>query len=503
MITLSPSILTSTTMRKRNDERTAELDYLQASYPDESFFASGFSGYVELPIVLQTPLELDMTHGTIEQCTGEGPQQNCVSSLPPIRIEFTLPDEYPDMAAPQVNLQATVSWLPQQTIVELEEFATRLWEDYDRARVLCTYIDDLYDRSMTAFGLSRLEVTAELRNQLLYFDQKAEKEQFNRATYECGVCLDAQKGSSCHRMDHCGHVFCIECLQSCYTNAILTGDMAEVKCMAFNCGTENDSVKTRREKRAKLISPSELLRIPMPRQAVQRYVNMKRKRKLETDQSIAWCPRKWCRGAAASKKYPKPLVPLEDMDEEYEAKLEAAALPQATVTTTNAEVSEQDEATKDAEFLQGRLQVCEDCYFAFCNHCKACWHGDHYDCRPRTESLAGRAQISKEEQASQDFILQHTTTCPTCKTAVQKTEACNHISCAQYGCYTHFCYLCAEKLIPGEPYQHYSTEGTSCYGKLWALQDGDDGQVNDGFGGARGAELAARQAAAETADPTH
>ena len=101
----------------------------------------------------------------------------------------------------------------------------------------------------------------------------------------------------------------------------------------------------------------------------------------------------------------------------------------------------EDEATKDAKILSTRLQVYEDCSYAFCHLCKRTWHGNFVECRSDG--------IDREEAASLTFIQQNTARCPTCVTPVQKIQGCNHITCTQ--CQTHFCNLCSAFLYRHNP----------------------------------------------------
>lgn len=449
-----------------DDECTVEMETLKSSYADELYLTSNVAGHVELPIVFHDPLLAvandDNKGGWLEA----GHQQVMLSRLSPICISFELPDGYPEKAAPHVRIHFGSGWMPAEVITQLESLVTTMWEDYDRTDVFYAYIDDFNDRSKTGFGLRQLTVSAKLQAQLVAFDQQAEKQEFDQASHECSVCLYIHKGSSCHRMAKCGHVFCVECLQNCYSNAILTGNMTDVTCMAVNCGRENNTASMRREKKAHLITSSELLKIPMPRSAVERYVEIKRKERLEVDKTVAWCPRRWCQGAAKNRGYPKPSVLLEKTYEAYEAEDAARLLIQpAEVAATPQVEEEEDEAAKEIKVLADRLQICEDCNFAFCKLCNASWHGDHYDCHPRSQTIAGRAELSREEQATKAFILQNTTPCPSCETPVQKSEWCNHITCAQ--CNAHFCYLCGMEMSATEPYRHYAVKASKCYNKVW------------------------------------
>ena len=81
-------------------------------------------------------------------------------------------------------------------------------------------------------------------------------------------------------------------------------------------------------------------------------------------------------------------------------------------------------------------------------------------------------------------MMLHTQPCPTCNARAQKTHGCNHMIC--FKCDTHFCYLCGAYLDKGNPYQHYNTQKSGCYMRLWELEGGDDGEIGQAFGGAMG-----------------
>ncbi len=40
-------------------------------------------------------------------------------------------------------------------------------------------------------------------------------------------------------------------------------------------------------------------------------------------------------------------------------------------------------------------------------------------------------------------------------------------------CQSHFCYLCSSWLDSSNPYKHYNTPESSCYLRLWELEEGD------------------------------
>ena len=258
---------------------------------------------------------------------------------------------------------------------------------------------------------------------------------------------EPKKGVVCHRLLLCSHVFCVPCLQDFYNASITEGDIGNIKCMAPGCGSES------RLNEDRSLEPSELLQIPLEQETVQRYIKLKRKKRLESDRSTIYCPRQWCQGPA---KCPN--------------KKSLAEEPREYDRNTN-----QDLLPPPAE----RLAICEDCTFAFCKVCKASWHGEYFVCFPRAQF-----ELTAEEKASEDYMMLHTQPCPTCDARAQKTHGCNHMIC--FKCDTHFCYLCGAYLDKGNPYQHYNTKKSGCYMRLWELEAGDDGEIGHAFGGGAG-----------------
>jgi E3 ubiquitin-protein ligase RNF14 len=271
---------------------------------------------------------------------------------------------------------------------------------------------------------------------------------------------DPKKGSACHRMIDCSHVFCVQCLQDFYNNAITEGDLVSVRCLTPGCAKKRAESRPEKRRKAKShLGPSELLQIPLEREMVIRYVNLKHKADLESDKNTIYCPRKWCQGAARSKKHRKPDgLEVVESDEEPE--------------------SDAEEGGK-GKFRAGNdlLCVCEDCSFAFCSRCYQGWHGEFTLCVPMTRT----GELTEEDKASMEYLKLHTTPCPTCAAPAQKTHGCNHMIC--FKCNSHFCYLCSAWLEPENPYKHYNSENTGCYMRLWELEGGDGDDVGIGYGG--------------------
>jgi len=345
-----------------------------------------------------------------------------------------------------------------QTPRRLQGKGEEMWEEAGRSSVVYGYIDFLQQEAEHAFGFAEggnLEVPQDFKISLLDYDIKATQAAFEKETFDCGVCLDPKKGTVCHRMIDCGHVFCVQCLQDFYNNAITEGHLVAVQCLAPGCAKKRGDEQVAKGRKAKTqLTPSELIQIPLEQDVVTRYVKLKHKAELESDKNTVYCPRRWCQGAARSKKHRKP-VGFEDTESD----------------------DEDDEATSKG-YVAGadRLCICEDCSFAFCSRCYKGWHGELTTCMPRKDN----GELTEEDKASLEYMNKHSTPCPTCSARAQKTHGCNHMIC--FKCHSHFCYLCSAWLPPANPYNHYNNRSSSCYYRLWELEEGDGEDAGNGRG---------------------
>lgn len=473
------------------DPRQVELSILTAIYPelhvDEQ---DSHTVSIELPVSLTNPLTVLFPAASEAKPTLEPPaatassvvnvDSQSLSHLPSLQLRITLPEGYPEKRPPQVVISTSPPWLPRDILQKLAHDAERLWEDIGRDQVVFAYIDDVQQSTDNVFGLvdgeGTLEVAPEHKIAILDYDIKAKRKAFEKETFICGICLDPKKGSTCHRMLDCGHVFCVQCLQDFYNNAITEGDVASVQCLEPKCAHEREKRETtpgpssKKQRKVKtFISPSELLQIPLDQDMVKRYVALKYKNELESDKNTIYCPRPWCQGAARSKKHKKPegLDFAQDSGEESDVD----------------ELSEKtDEASKkNFDANKELLSICDDCSFAFCSRCGQSWHGEFKYCSPKERT----SEVTEEEVASLEYLKMHTTPCPTCAAPSQKTMGCNHMRC--FRCQTHFCYLCSAWLDPANPYKHFNTqpngEVTSCFMRLWELEGGDGDDIGIGFAG--------------------
>ncbi|KEF63882.1 uncharacterized protein A1O9_01860 [Exophiala aquamarina CBS 119918] len=463
-----------------DDERREELSSIASIFPelvtdpDDSYTAT-----LELPVtpieplriffkpaadgaLLTPPTSTEQDHDDL----GVKPQvqkglqldSHDLSHLPPLTLRINIPGGYPATQPPTVSVSVSPPWLSQPVLKRLSEDCARLWEEVGKDLVLYTYIVQLQEEADSAFGLAGtdLQLSSDLKLALLDFDLKTKREHFDKGTFDCGICLEPKKGINCHRLTLCGHVFCVTCLQDFYKSCITEGDVNNVKCLSPTCGKkkptkpEENGRPSKRQKQDRTLNPSELLQIPIDQELVQRYVRLKRKKRLEADKNTIYCPRQWCQGAARTKKHPKPIDPMNDTFED------------------SSESEGEQPRPDDLESLPmaERLCVCEDCSFAFCCVCRKGWHGELARCSPRRLQ-----ELTEEESASAAYLEKYSTPCPTCDARAQKTLGCNHMIC--FNCKTHFCYLCSSYLMADNPYSHFNDEKSQCYMRLWVLEAGD------------------------------
>ncbi|RAL08335.1 RBR-type E3 ubiquitin transferase [Aspergillus homomorphus CBS 101889] len=453
----------------------ASLDILvKPSTPVRVCFRPQQQPEAEFPAVLTPPTSVDASepgfpYKTEERIAPAEPETDVhvIAHFPPLCLEIELPQGYPAERAPLFNLETNPSWLPPSILSKILDDGKRLWEECGRDLVVYTYIDHLQQLGDMGFGFGdsacgEMILSRDLKIALLDFNSKAEQEKFEQETFECGVCLEPKKGINCHRLLRCSHVFCVPCLQDFYNTCITEGDIESVKCLAPDCGKEITTTATtenslkKRKKIDRTLSPSELLEIPLEQEIVQRFVSLKRKKKLEADKSTVYCPREWCQGAARSKKHPKPMDPMsDDLDAFDDDDDEDGAIIFDPLG---------DEAQLPP--MAERLAICEDCNYAFCSVCKKGWHGELVRCFPRRA-----AELTAEEKATEEYLRRYTSACPTCSAPCQKKMGCNHMIC--FKCDTHFCYLCSCWLFEENPYRHFNDPESQCYQRLWDLEGGD------------------------------
>ncbi|KAK3703370.1 hypothetical protein LTR37_014476 [Vermiconidia calcicola] len=96
------------------------------------------------------------------------------------------------------------------------------------------------------------------------------------------------------------------------------------------------------------------------------------------------------------------------------------------------------------------MQTCSKCLEVICTECHE--QHDKMTCADFKDLKSGGYEAFekfKEQMKIKD--------CPKCKTPIEKTEGCNHMTCG--GCNIHICWVCMKTFASGPPvYEHMSTE---------------------------------------------
>ena len=427
-------------------EQEEELLALQAIFPEELTLCTGtpYTMRFELSITNSILVTIQIPRSSLMDDFSKVEQATAtISHFPPLHIEFQLPVGYPTESPPMVKLKTQHDWLPDPKLKELERDIIRLWEEASRTAILFSYISHLQEASNDIFGLlgADLNTSGTSARTLVDYDKATTRRIFEKSTFTCDICLEVLKGSACHQLQHCTHVFCISCLQECYSSAIKEGNIKTVKCLEPGC-----------EKRNKMLSPKELLQIPIERVAVKRYYDLRRKRLMGKDPETVWCPRPWCSGAAKSTKYPViQIYALEKTQEVWEGYNMTEEKKRDQESINGNMIGDESETPPLNPSL---LAVCERCSFAFCSSCMISWHGPYAPCNaPRIAS-----EVAQEELKSK-IAIKHFLRCPYCNAPYEKISGCSHLRCGN--CDVLFCDMCRTKLLP-ENFAHEENESFEC-----------------------------------------
>ncbi|KJA25944.1 hypothetical protein HYPSUDRAFT_340249 [Hypholoma sublateritium FD-334 SS-4] len=419
-----------------------ELDVLESIYP-EYISSAQPNGHLkfEIPVELEQPCLIEFVRSGPP---AEG-QKVSLSVLPPLLLRITLPATYPLYEAPHIASIRTVhEWAPD--ISKLQRVLAEMWTSEET--VLYRWIDYILSEEFLqelGFDMTNnrpLQVQhpdpSTMVSQLESYQQSFLSTQFCKVTYPCGICLEHLKGSKCLQLA-CEHIFCRPCLLDFWGMCIGEGDVDRVGCPDPECVKEGR--KSSEEDVSRVVSEQEL----------ERWKWLKTKKQLELDPTILNCPIARCQALI-----PKPKG-------------------------------------VDAESGWDRFRQCPDCSFSFCSFCKYTWHGPITQCplpfterlfqqysaaakgsrdRALIESRYGKETLVRlvkeheDQQATESWITESTSVCPGCQSHVQKSDGCNHMTCARCG--QHFCYRCQGKLKEKDPYEHYRIRGTYCYEMLFA-----------------------------------
>ncbi|XP_011860762.1 PREDICTED: E3 ubiquitin-protein ligase RNF14-like [Vollenhovia emeryi] len=464
---------------KQRDEVTA----LESIYTDEEFSYHEGNGRFEctFKIFVNLPATCHLAYRDL-RCEAEPAQEVQISYLPPLTLHVTLPEDYPSKLAPAFMLCST--WLSPAVLSKLCRRLDSLWES-SRQEILFTWVEFLQDKTLgilkfkgrldmdgmyTSYkrtleklqqgpqankeqaseagresGASKKAVDKRAildcpigRNPiqaLVDYNEKRKQIEFKKNFYTCIICFTDKSGEHCTQFLPCAHTFCKDCIRGYFEVKIKEGSVRNIPCPEEKCKFEATPGQVK-----ELVS-SELF---------SKYDSLLLSTTLDTMMDIVYCPRRHC-------QYP---------------------------------------VTCDPEDNMGRCPVCQ---YAFCVRCKMVYHG----IEPCRISSAEKQKLLKEYQSasnekkaemdkyygkklrtmmedvmSENWISDNSHNCPHCKTAIEKSDGCNKMTCSHCG--TYFCWLCGLRLKPEAPYLHFRNPESPCYNMLYRgvipdeLDDDDD-----------------------------
>ena len=160
-----------------------------------------------------------------------------IDHLPPLVVNFTLPQEYPDSGEAGFTLDC--DWLPrafrEQAVVAMTSLAHSrvgepcLWEvlDFLETGLFSGILKLPLEDGCHLLDLTEPVWTRPLRHRALKafvaFDVYEGHRRFAKAIVDCPICAEDKLGSAFTRLSACGHFFCHECLRESLVHHIAEG----------------------------------------------------------------------------------------------------------------------------------------------------------------------------------------------------------------------------------------------------------------------------------------
>lgn len=411
----------------------------------------------------------------------EETQEIEVEYLPPIRLDFQLPRDYPSTSWPLFCLSCP--WLTKRELESLCKALDRCWDQDPNVVVLYRWMGLLQDESLQLLNIQSKHDLKPLVEELKWFrhskgsvewqkrvrrfrgkgryDGRCFKElldprnlatmlsdynsQQKRRAFEsqwlmCQVCLTLKLGVEFERLVACGHPFCRDCLKQHFRIQIESGCSNLMRCPQEGCGAQALPTQVK-------ALVGEALGVRYEESLLSAY--------LDSQADLTYCPRQLCQ---------QPVVTDPDLP----------------------------------------LAQCPTCNFVFCLYCRMVYHGVQ-PCRLKPgeqrkirdqylaaspaemqemEKRYGRRtlRLVVDESLSQDWIEVNSKKCPHCGISIEKEDGCNKMTC--WRCGTYFCWLCLLTLKSStNPYQHFSDAKSPCFNKLFeGLEGAEDMDDNHEMG---------------------
>jgi len=155
-----------------NADREEQSDELLAlsGILDPTAFSHSVSQCGENKGVIEVEVRL-AGDGVIEILRGEGKPNFTVKYLPPVKLEFSLPDNYPSLACPLYCISSP--WLVEQQRKKLEEQLKYLWDEQGGGVILFTWLNFLQEELLEFLGIEENIDISAFSERLLSKDEES------------------------------------------------------------------------------------------------------------------------------------------------------------------------------------------------------------------------------------------------------------------------------------------------------------------------------------------
>lgn len=452
-----------------SDDKEAQEDELLALasiYDEEEFHRAESAQGGEVQVCLELPVDFKLI------TKGDKQNEYNVCFLPPLILNFELPEDYPSTSPPVYTLSS--KWMTRAQMSALCRRLDELWEENQGCVILFTWIQFIKEEAVDFLSIkSPLELRSkssgerkksepadkvcevkklpdhssspvpldpravalmdprlDILPQLLDFDEAQRQRVFDSKVFCCGICFSEKLGAACLCFKECQHVYCKACMTEYFGIQIKDGNVQCLNCPEPKCSS--------------VATPTQVKQL-VDEQLFARYDRLLLQSTLDLMADVVYCPR----------------------------------------TSCGTPVMVEPDST---------MGICSGCQYAFCTLCKMGYHGVSH-CKFPTEELRdlrdeyllassegkkfmeqrfGKRVIQRavEESFSRDWLDENCKNCPRCGTNIQKVDGCNKMTCTS--CKQYFCWLCMGSLSRGNPYSHYNTPQSGCYNKLFFGVDPED-----------------------------
>ncbi|CAG8492359.1 5975_t:CDS:2 [Racocetra fulgida] len=263
-------------IQQENEIMAIKAIYEQDFTYTENTKAPRFRGALSIKIFLSQESLIFFTGG---RNGGDPPLK--VRYLPPVKIIFSMPSDYPSQEALEFELECL--WMRWDWLRKLERKLLQIWEE-KKDVVLDHFAEFIQHEALDYLQISfplRLNddyIGGSMLKTIIHtYNQQAMNLDFANDHFNCGICLEEKRGERCFQLRTCQHVFCQECLREYFVMLIREGFILQIKCPDPGCKSQHK------------LAGDEVTEI-VGAEMGKRYSDLLEKQKLETDPLVTFCP---------------------------------------------------------------------------------------------------------------------------------------------------------------------------------------------------------------------